>query len=94
MKIYQLHIGSNPDTGMISLNTETEIQCAVAAEFPSFSVLRGRGYFRGKPEDLLIIKIATDNQLQVYYLAAKLRAALNQDDIGVEHDGEYHQVVG
>ena len=93
MKVYQLHIGSN-STGTILAETEAEIQKAVANEFPSFSVLRGRGYFQGKPEDLLIIKIATDNKLQVYELAAKLRQALNQDGIGIEHDGEYHRVVG
>ncbi|MEI8316262.1 MAG: hypothetical protein WCG79_12545 [Verrucomicrobiota bacterium] len=92
MKVYQLHIGSN-STGTISTETEAKIQKTVANEFPSFSVLRGRGYFRGTPEDLLIVKIATDNQPQVYQLASKLRQALNQDGIGVEHDGEYHRVV-
>ena len=51
------------------------------------------GYFRGTLEDLLIVKITTDNQPQVYQLASELRKALNQDSIGVEHDGEYHRMV-
>ncbi len=69
------------------------IQTAVAVEFPSFSLLKGKGFFRGKAEDLLIVKIATDREQAVYQLASALRAALDQEGIGVEHDGRYNRVT-
>jgi hypothetical protein len=93
MKVYQLHIGSNSPDGRISPETESSIQAAVSKEFPSFSLLRGKGFFRGQAEELLIVKIATDQEEVVYQLASNLREAMNQDGIGVEHDGRYNRVT-
>ena len=93
MKMFQLHIGSNSPDGSISPETQLSIQAAVAKEFPSFSILKGQGFFRGKAEDLLIVKIATDQEPAVFQLASTLRAALAQEGIGIEHDGRYTRVT-
>jgi hypothetical protein len=93
MKVYQLHIGANSADGTISPGLEKHIQAVVVKEFESFSLLRGKGVFRGKAEDLVIVKIATDREADVYRLASRIRIELNQEGVGVEHDGHYTRVV-
>jgi hypothetical protein len=89
MKVYQLHIGSDARTNRISADVEKQICQTVSKVFESFTVLRGRGFFRGTEEDVLIIKIATTDEEMVWDLAQSLRKSLHQDGIGVESDGDY-----
>ena len=92
MKVYQLHIGSGA-TQKLSADEEVRICAQISRSFESFTVLRGRGYFRGRPEDMLIVKIATTDEEAVWQLAHMLRKDLNQDGVGVELDGVYHRAT-
>jgi hypothetical protein len=58
--------------------------------FPSFTVIAGEGHFQGKREPMWFVKIATLAPLKVLEAARDIRAALKQENVGIEYDGEYY----
>ena len=58
--------------------------------FPSFTVIAGEGHFQGRSEPMWFVKIATLAPLKVLEAAEDIRAALNQENVGIEYAGEYY----
>jgi hypothetical protein len=93
LTVFQLHIGADAYTRRISSQIEEQICQMVSKYFTSFTVLRGRGFFRGEQEDVLIVKIATTEKDHVWNLAHLLRETLHQDGIGIEANGIYERAT-
>ena len=91
MRCYTLYIGSRSadhaeaDAALVASIT--------ASRFRSFTLFEGSGWFRGRREQVSMVKIATDDYDSVFDLARDLRARLDQDGIGLEYDGFYHRVT-
>ena len=87
MRLFSLYVGTNQP------GAKREILRFVGASFASFTLIQGEGFFRGAAEPVWVIKIATDDVQAVLATAAQIRAALDQDGVGIEHAGQYHRVT-
>lgn len=85
MQVFTLYVGSK------QARARGEIVRIVAEEFSSFTIIEGEGFFRGTPEPSWLVKIAADDGLKVIRTAERIRAALDQDGVGIEMDGQYHR---
>jgi hypothetical protein len=87
MRLFSLYVGTNQPGAKI------EILRLVRERFGSFTLIQGEGFFRGVSEPVWIVKIATDDFRAVLATAAQIRAALDQDGVGIEYAGQYHRVT-
>jgi hypothetical protein len=90
--IYRLYVGLSSDVKPKTIDGD-QVIAWVARQVDSFTVLTTQGFFRGDAEDTLVFTIAHDDQHFVINLAYKLRAQLNQEGIGLEHNGAYHRLT-
>jgi len=65
----------------------------VSEAFDSFSIIRGTGFFGGKKEDSLQIKIASTDALAIIRLALRLINEFNQTSVGFQRRHTYHNIT-
>lgn len=87
--LISLYIGARNGQAIILPFDRGTILSKTSAVFESFSIFEGRGCFRGKPEEIIRVDIATNRSRAVLELAADLRASLDQDGIGIASQGRY-----
>ena len=92
VKHFTLFVGSPAARGKLDPLEYTGICTRVGALFPGFTVQRSEGCFRSRFEDSLLIHIATREPHKVIVLAHDLRCFLNQDGIGISHNGVYQRI--
>lgn len=80
--VYGLILGS-PVSGQISDEYRLQAIDLCAAAFDSFTVIKSDGYFKGKREDSLMFKIATQEPQKVIALAAQLAVVFKQEGVGI-----------
>jgi hypothetical protein len=89
-------LGARSGGRIDSAHEETAID-ARRALFPSFSVSRAMGVFKGKTEETLIFYIATADAAKITDLAIRLRERIDQDGVGVirptSQSGFYSRVI-
>ena len=64
----------------------------IGALFSGFTIQRTEGFFQSRFEESLLIHIATREAYKVLEVAHSLRCFLNQDGIGISHNGIYQRV--
>jgi hypothetical protein len=79
--VYSIILGS-PVSGRISVEYRQQAIALCASAFESFTVIRSDGFFRGKLEESLLFKIATQEPERLTDLAAQLAVAFDQDGVG------------
>ena len=84
--VYSVILGS-PVSSQISDEYRLQAIGICAAVFDSFTVIESQGYFKGKLEDSLMFKIATQEPQKVIDLAAQLAVAFNQEGVGILRPG-------
>jgi hypothetical protein len=80
--MHYVYLGAPPG-GEIDCEHEQAAMDECSALFPSFTVTRGTGMFRGKREETLIFHIATADTGKITELAGRLRERFRQDGVGV-----------
>ena len=80
--VYSLILGS-PISGQISDEYRQQAIELCAAAFDSFTVIKSDGYFKGKLEDSLMFKIATQEPQKVIGFAAQLAVVFKQEGVGL-----------
>jgi hypothetical protein len=89
---FTLFVGSPDDRKKLDPAEYTEVCTRVRAVFSGFTVQHAQGCFQSRFEDTLMIHIATREPIKVLTLAHELRCFLNQDGIGISHNGIYQRV--
>lgn len=94
--MHYVYLGA-PGGGQIDSEYEQAAMDECSVLFPSFSVTRATGMFRGKREEVLIFHIATPDTGKITELASRLRERFDQDGVGVirptPQGGFYSRVV-
>jgi hypothetical protein len=65
------------------LKTEKTIEL-VSKFFNGFTLIKGIGYWQGKPENCLIFEIQTDDKKDVFWLANQIKLQNNQESVLVQ----------
>ncbi len=77
---HSLYVGSGP-TGTLSPAERQRILDLCGEAFPSFTCIEAKGYFRGRPEETLVIQMATSNSDRLVALARDI--AVDHQQLGV-----------
>ena len=91
--MFRIYIGSRNETNQISSTDEELIVGTLSLEFDSFTYHKAVGVFRGTKEETLIVTVGNTTLETVKAVASELRALLEQDGIGIEHEGAYIRVI-
>lgn len=89
---FTLFVGSPSGSNNLDPLQNAGICTRVGANFPSFTIQRAEGCFQSRFEDALLIHVATRSPNKVLALAHDIRDFLNQDGIGISHNGIYQRV--
>lgn len=89
---FSLFVGSPPDSETIEDETLAGIRSCIGARFAGFTLQKAEGSFRSRIEETVVIQIATREPCEVIELAHDLRLLLNQEGIGLSHNGIYQRV--
>ena len=92
LRHFILFVGSPSDRKRIDPLEYAGVCSRVGALFPGFTIQRDEGCFQSRFEDTLVIHIATREPQKVLTVAHELRCFLNQDGIGISHNGIYQRV--
>jgi hypothetical protein len=92
LRHFTLFVGSPSDRARLDPLEYAGVCTRVGALFPGFTIQRAEGCFQSRFEDTLLIHIATREPLKVIEVAHSLRCFLNQDGIGISHNGIYQRV--
>jgi len=85
MKVFTLYVGtSRPAAKNLLLNI-------LRKRFESFTVISGEGYFKGIPEPMWFVRVATDVPQIIFETAEEIRGALHQDIVGIEFQSRYYR---
>jgi hypothetical protein len=81
LKVFTLYIGTTRP------GARERILHILQQAFPSFTLIEGegQGYFQGSAEPMWLVRLATETPALVLATAEKIRAALHQDDVGIEY---------
>ena len=92
LQLYRLYVGLS-QTNCSETIDRNQVVNTVARYNDSFTIYDAHGYFRGEPENTLVITIAHESSQYVKSLAYDLCMLLHQDGIGLEYDGCYHRIT-
>ena len=92
LQVYRLYIGLS-QTNCSEIIDRDQVVNTVARYIDSFTVYDAQGFFRGEPEDTLVITIAHKSDHYIKSLAYDLCVLLHQDGVGLEYDGHYHRIT-
>lgn len=84
VKVFTLYIGTTKP------EAKETIARIIRERFPSFTVISGEGHFHGRTEPMWFVRIATQEPLSVVATATSIRAALDQDAVGIEYESRYY----
>ena len=94
--MHYVYLGA-PAGGRIDAEYEKEAMAECSVLFPSFSVSRAMGIFRGNREETLVFHVATADSAKIVDLAIRLRERFDQDGVGVvrptPQGGFYSRVI-
>jgi hypothetical protein len=89
---FSLFVGLPPDSETVDDETLAGIRSSIGARFDGFTLQKAEGSFRSRIEETVVIHIATRDPREVIELARDLRLLLNQEGIGLSHNGIYQRV--
>ena len=89
---FTLSVGSPEGRGKIDPLEYAGVCTRVGALFTGFTIQRAEGCFQSRFEETLLIHIGTREPLKVIETAHNLRCFLNQEGIGISHNGIYQRV--
>jgi hypothetical protein len=92
LQVYRLYVGLL-QTNCSKIIDRDQVINTVARCTDSFTVYDAQGFFRGEPEDTLVITIAHESNHYIKSLAYDLCVLLHQDGIGLEYDGHYQRIT-
>ena len=92
MIMHTLYVGNRNGVPFGDKDINDLIRC-VLKSFESFTVLDGRGVFRGRSVPTTIVQIASDETAKVREVAVSLAGEFNQEAIGLEVGGWYSRVL-
>ena len=92
LQVYRLYIGLS-QTNCSKIIDRDQVINTVASCTASFTVYDAQGFFRGEPEDTLVVTIAHESSHYIKSLAYDLCVLLHQDGIGLEYDGHYQRIT-
>jgi hypothetical protein len=82
--MFRFFIGSDNSTGKIDAEYLKLIETLLASQVDGFTLYRATGSWQGTKEDSAIVEIAGIKQKEALKIAAKLKAELKQQAIGVQ----------
>jgi uncharacterized protein (DUF169 family) len=91
--MFTLYVGSQSDRGYLDEADRMTILHKVSQPFDSFTIQDATGYFRGKRENTMLFRIATDNIRGIVETAVAIRIAIGLEGVGIECGGYYHRAV-
>lgn len=86
---FTLFLGSPNGSARIDEHDRVTALHKISIRFESFTLVDGKGCFRNRFEDVLIIHLATSDVRAVAELALDLRRTFGQDGVGIAHAGMY-----
>ena len=92
LQVYRLYVGLS-QTNCSETIDRNQVINTVARYIDSFTVYDAQGFFRGEPEDTLVVTIAHESSHYIKSFAYDLCVLLHQDGIGLEYDGCYHRIT-
>ena len=92
LQVYRLYVGLSQTNCSRTIDRDQVVN-TVARYTDSFTVYDAQGFFRGEPEDTLVVTIAHESSHYIKSLAYDLCVLLHQDGIGLEYDGHYHRIT-
>ena len=92
LRHFTLFVGSPSGRARLDPLEYAGVCTRVGALFPGFNIQHAEGCFQSRFEDTLLIHIATRELLKVIEVAHSLRCFLNQDGIGISHNGIYQRI--
>lgn len=92
MRLFTLYVGSPNNRARLGAQEYFGICVRVGAQFPGFTTQRADGCFNSLFEDTLLIHVATREARKVLAVAHELRVFLNQQGVGILHNGIYQRV--
>ena len=92
-RVFTLHVGSRHPRSSFLATEHLEIRIRAAKRFSSFTISVAEACFQNQNEEVILITMATDHPMEVLGLAKDLRALLDQDGIGVSHNGIFQRVT-
>jgi hypothetical protein len=92
LRHFTLFVGSPAGHNRLDPLEYAGVCTRVGALLPGFTIQHAEGCFQSRFEDTLLIHIATREPLKVIEVAHSLRCFLNQDGIGISHNGIYQRV--
>jgi hypothetical protein len=84
MKVFTLYVGTS------RLNAKELLLKILRRRFESFTVISGEGYFKGVPEPMWFVRLATEDVQTIFETAKEIKTGLNQDVIGIEYQSRYY----
>jgi hypothetical protein len=92
LRQFTLFVGSPAGRNCLDPLEYAGVCTRVGALFFGFTIQRAEGCFQSRFEETLLIHIATREAHKVLEVAHSLRCFLNQDGIGISHNGIYQRV--
>ena len=92
LQVYRIYVGLSQANYSRTIDRDQVIN-TVARCIDSFTVYDARGFFKGEPEDTLVVTIAHESSHYIKSLAYDLCVLLHQDGIGLEHAGCYYRIT-
>lgn len=92
VRLFTLFVGSPSSRNRLDPLEYAGVCTRAGALFPGFTIQNADGCFQSRFEDTALIQIATREPHKILALAHELRCFLNQDGIGIAHNGIYQRV--
>lgn len=92
-ELFHLYIGLSGEGCPGEAIAEERVVSLLEERFESFTITKGNGFFRGKPEPVLIVHIASGDPGKIVDAAATIRETLSQEGVGIAFRGRYHRVT-
>ena len=92
LRHFTLFVGSPSGRARLDPLEYAGVCTRIGALFSGFTIQRAEGYYQSRFEETLLIHIATREPQKVLTVAHELRCFLNQDGIGISHNGIYQRV--
>lgn len=85
MKVFTLYVGTSRP------NAKENLVKILRQRFDSFTVISGEGYFKGIPEPMWFVRLATDAPRIIFETAEEIKSHLDQDIVGIEYQSRYYR---
>lgn len=86
---FTLFLGSPNGSARLDEHARVSALHKISSRFESFTLVDGKGCFRNRFEDVLLVHLASSDVRAVVELALDLRRAFFQDGVGIACAGQY-----